>query len=191
MRIRKIKPNYNLVLTLNNSSYTLTHGRYMKGNLMKTNITLPRARSEGLVVENLEDEVLVYDLSRQKSHCLNQTADLIWKHCDGQTSLAQMARIINKETNEPITEQAIWLGLKQLAGAHLLQERLNVPTHLANISRRKLIRRMGLTAMTLPLILTITAPTAKAQGSCLLRDQPCTANAQCCSGNCRGNGLCA
>lgn len=158
---------------------------------MNTNITLPRARSEGLIIENLEDEVLVYDLSRQKSHCLNQAAVLIWKHCDGQTSFAQMARIIKKEMNESATEQEIWLGLKQLAGAHLLEERLNIPTDLAKVSRRKLIRRMGLTAATLPLILTITAPTAKAQGSCLERGAACTLNSQCCSGNCRGNGFCA
>jgi hypothetical protein len=158
---------------------------------MNTNITLPRARSEGLVIESLEDEVLVYDLNRQKSHCLNQTAVLIWKHCDGQTSLAQAASLINKVMNEAITERAVWLGLKQLSDAHLLEERLNVPANLARVSRRKLIRRMGLTAAALPLIMTITAPTAKAQASCLQRGEPCTTNSQCCSGNCRGNGLCS
>ena len=160
--------------------------------MMKSNTPLPLARSEGLIIESMEDEVLVFDLKSQKSHCLNRTAVLIWKHCDGQTNVAQMSRILNKDLDVLISEQAIWLGLKQLAGAHLLQERLNTPANVAKVSRRELIRRVGLTAAaTLPLILTITAPTAKAQGSCLPRGAACTLNSQCCSGNCRGNGLCA
>lgn len=159
---------------------------------MKSTTTLPLARSEGLIIESLEDEVLVFDLKSQKSHCLNRAAVLIWKHCDGRTSIAQMSRILKKDLNSEVSEQAVWLGLKQLAGAHLLQERLKTPTNTAKVSRRELIRRVGLTAaLTLPLILTITAPTAKAQASCLPRDAACTLNSQCCSGNCRGNGLCA
>jgi hypothetical protein len=159
---------------------------------MKSNQPLPLARSEGLIIESLEDEVLVFDLKSQKSHCLNRTAVMIWEHCDGQTNVAQMTRILNKDLNLSISEQAIWFGLKQLAGANLLQERLNPPANIAKVSRRELIRRVGLTAAaTLPLILTITAPTAKAQATCLPRDAACTANSQCCSGNCRGNGLCA
>ncbi len=160
--------------------------------MMKSTTALPLARSEELIIESIENEVLVYDLKHGKSHCLNQTAVLIWKHCDGQTNIAQMSRILNKDLNMSISEQAIWLGLKQLAGAHLLQEPLTPPANIAKVSRRELIRRAGLTAaVTLPLILTITAPTAKAQASCLPRDSACTSNAQCCSGNCRGNGLCA
>lgn len=160
--------------------------------MIKSNSPLPLARSEGLIIESLEDEVLVFDLKSQKSHCLNRTAVLIWEHCDGQTNIAQMSRILNKDMDVPISEQAIWLGLKQLAGAHLLQERLKTPANIAMVSRRELIRRIGLTAaVTLPLILTITAPTAKAQASCLERGAACTLNSQCCSGNCRGNGLCA
>lgn len=159
---------------------------------MEPTTRLPLARSEGLIIEKLENELLVYDLKREKSHCLNQTAVLIWKHCDGQTDVAQISRILSKNLNEPISEQAVWLGLKQLAGAHLLHGRLSAPANVAKVSRRELILRVGLTAaVTLPFILTITAPTAKAQASCLPRDAACTLNSQCCSGNCRGNGLCA
>jgi hypothetical protein len=51
---------------------------------------IPCARTEGLVVQTLADEVLVYDLERHKAHCLNHAAALIWKHCDGRTSVAEM-----------------------------------------------------------------------------------------------------
>ena len=48
---------------------------------------LPLARRERLLVEELPDEVLVYDLDREKAHCLNRTAALIWNHCDGRTTV--------------------------------------------------------------------------------------------------------
>ena len=34
----------------------------------------PIARSNGLVVQEMPDEVLVYDLDSNKAHCLNETA---------------------------------------------------------------------------------------------------------------------
>ena len=40
----------------------------------------PRARTEGLVVTELPDELLVYDLERHRAHCLNPTAALVFKH---------------------------------------------------------------------------------------------------------------
>jgi hypothetical protein len=33
--------------------------------------TKPLARKEGLVIQELPDEVLVYDLDRDRAHCLN------------------------------------------------------------------------------------------------------------------------
>ena len=44
---------------------------------------LPIARSEGVLVEEVEDELLVYDQRRDSSHRLNRTAAVVWRHCDG------------------------------------------------------------------------------------------------------------
>jgi len=55
-------------------------------------IDRPLARQDRLVVQELSEEVLVYDLDRHRAHCLNRTAALIWRHCDGSTSVAEMAR---------------------------------------------------------------------------------------------------
>ena len=46
------------------------------------------ARHDELVVQELPDEVLVYDLRKHKAHCLNQTAAFVWNHCNGQASAA-------------------------------------------------------------------------------------------------------
>jgi len=34
---------------------------------------IPVARKEGLVIQETSEEVLVYDLTSNKAHCLNQT----------------------------------------------------------------------------------------------------------------------
>jgi hypothetical protein len=44
-----------------------------------TRALMPRARRDELVVEELDDETLVYDLERHKARCLNHTAALVWR----------------------------------------------------------------------------------------------------------------
>ena len=61
-----------------------------------TSALLPRARQEELVVEELPDETLVYDLKRHKAHCLNRAAALVWQHCDGRTTSSDMAEILEQ-----------------------------------------------------------------------------------------------
>ena len=46
----------------------------------------PLARKEGLVIQELPVEVLVYDLDRDKAHCLNETAAMVWRKCNGCSS---------------------------------------------------------------------------------------------------------
>jgi Coenzyme PQQ synthesis protein D (PqqD) len=152
----------------------------------------PEARMSDLVTQELQDELLVYDQNRHKAHCLNSTAALIWKHCDGQTSVSEMAGKLQHETQVTVDEEVVWLGLKQLADCHLLQGRLTPPGGKTAIPRREAVRRIGLaSALAIPVIMSITAPEAHAQASCLARGFACTSNTQCCSGNCRGNGTCA
>jgi hypothetical protein len=43
----------------------------------------PEARKDGLVIQDLPEEILVYDLNTNKAHCLNQTAAYVWQACDG------------------------------------------------------------------------------------------------------------
>ena len=39
----------------------------------------PKARQEGLLVQEVPDEVLVYDTASHKAHCLNRTAAVVWR----------------------------------------------------------------------------------------------------------------
>lgn len=128
--------------------------------------TTPRARKEGLLVEELPHEMLVYDLERHKAHCLNPTAALVWKHCDGRTSVQELARLLEKSLDARVDEDVVWCALNQLEKDHLLEEKIAWPVGVERISRRALIRRVGVAAALLPLITTIAAPTALASISC-------------------------
>jgi hypothetical protein len=130
-------------------------------------LALPHAREEGLVVEELPDELLVYDLERHKAHCLNHTAALVWKQCDGQTPVEDMALILRDKLNAPVDEDVIWFSLDQLSRARLLRESIKRPGAKRGLSRRELIRRVGIAAaLSVPLVTTILAPTAFAALSC-------------------------
>jgi Coenzyme PQQ synthesis protein D (PqqD) len=148
---------------------------------------MPCARTEGLIVQTLPDEVLVYDLGRHKAHCLNHTAALIWKRCDGQTSMTEMVHLLAQEMKMPVPETVVWLALQQLGKARLLAEGVDGPGAEARMSRRQVMRRIGwAAAVTLPLVTSIVAPTAVEAATCLTTGFPCTSNAQCCSGLCVG-----
>ena len=83
---------------------------------------LPQARAEKLLVQDLGDELLVYDLERDKAHCLNRTAALIWQHCDGHTTLPELAQHVNAELKTEAGAEIVGLALKQLSQRHLLDK---------------------------------------------------------------------
>ena len=60
------------------------------------NSQVPVARKQGLVVQEMPDEVLIYDLDTNKAHCLNQTAAFVWKSCDGKKHGRNDCRIVGK-----------------------------------------------------------------------------------------------
>ena len=158
---------------------------------MKQKVTdgAPRARTEGLIVQKLSDEVLVYDDDRNKAICLNSTAALVWKYCDGNTTVTSMAEQLGRDLKtEPVDEKVVWYALDQLAKDHLLVETVAPPALFAKMSRRQMVHVLGVAAVVaVPLVTSIIAPTVVEAATCLPPGQPC---AQCCSGLCSG-GTCA
>ena len=154
--------------------------------------TVPRARTEGLVVQELPDEVLVYDRDRDKAHCLNQTAALVWKYCDGETNVASIAQRLGRDLKTtPVDEKIVWYALDQLSKDHLLEESVVPPTLLAGMSRREMVRVLGVAAVVaVPLVTSIIAPTPAQASTCLPTGASCSSSAQCCSGLCN-TGTCA
>lgn len=150
---------------------------------------LPRKREQRLVIDELPDEVLVYDLDRHKAHCLNQTAALIWQHCDGKSNTAQIARRLAKKLQAPFNEDLVWLALRQLEKLHLLEQPTSLPSQFAGITRREMVRTLGIAAgVAVPLVTSIVSPTPAQAASCAGSGQSCGA-LSCCAGVC-SNGHC-
>jgi len=153
----------------------------------------PIARQKGLLVRELDDEVLVYDLERQKAHCLNKTAALLWRQCDGRTKVSDLGLAIQRLSGESMADDAVWFALNQLKRARLIDSVPVRESGISNLSRRDLIKKAGIAAaIALPLVTSIAAPTAVEAATCLPPNAVCSIPGQCCNGICIGGppGIC-
>lgn len=155
----------------------------------------PIARKAGLVVQEVPDEVLVYDLETNKAHCLNQSAAIIWRSCDGNNTVSEIAKLVEAQAGGKVTEDFVWLAIDQLSENRLLEK--EVAVSFAGQSRREAIKKIGLASMiAVPVIASLVAPqSALAAASCSCNNPPScnnTPNAGCPNtANCNGAGLCA
>lgn len=148
----------------------------------------PLARTDGLIVKELVDEVLVYDREDDRAHCLNETAAFVWRRCDGRTTPRAIADLLGKEKNVKPDERIVWLALDQLQDRNLLARPVVPPPTLAGMNRRQMVRAMGIAAIVaVPVVTSIVAPTPAQAATCLASGSACTSSAQCCSGLCNAN----
>jgi hypothetical protein len=123
----------------------------------------PQARTEGLVVQDLGAESLVFDRDRDIAHCLSPEAAAVWRACDGERDVAGIARVTG--TDEELVADA----LDQLRSQGLLAGEAPPSSWSSLVSRRSALKRIaatGLAATSIPLIVsaTIAAPLAHASG---------------------------
>lgn len=154
----------------------------------------PMARQSGLVVQEMPDEVLVYDLDTNKAHCLNQSAAFVWKSCDGSNSVKDIVQQFESNGRGKVTEDFVWLAIDQLNDNGLLENK--VAPRFAGQSRRQVLKTIGLASVVaLPVIASLVAPkSAYGVLSCVCTSaQTCglPQNAGCPSTtNCNNVGLC-
>lgn len=162
----------------------------------------PIARQEGLVIQEMPEEVLVYDLETNKAHCLNETAAFVWKACDGSKSVGEIAKLFGSESGKAVSEDLVWLAIDQLNESNLLAKELKAD--FRGQSRRDVIKKIGLAAVVaLPIVSSLVAPSAALAVACTAGTTTCTnGGANCdpgivcqCSmsaamGQCNGGGIC-
>jgi hypothetical protein len=159
------------------------------------NSQCPVARKSGLVVQEVPDEVLVYDLETNKAHCLNQSAAMIWKSCDGNTSVSEIAKLVESQAGGKVTEDFVWLAIDQLSENNLLEKQIQ--PSFEGTSRREVIKKIGLASMiAIPVIASLVAPqSALAAASCACNNPSSCGNAPNAgcpnTTNCNINGVCA
>jgi hypothetical protein len=139
---------------------------------------LPVARRKNLIIKELPDETLIYDLDTDKAHCLNQTAALVWKNCDGRKTVSELRALLDEGASTQVPEEMVWLALDKLRKFDLLAQVPARPVGLSGVKRRELVKHIGLAALALPIIMSVSAPTSAQAGS------PCS----CTTNNCRPDG---
>lgn len=127
-------------------------------------------RTQQLVIEALPDgEVLVYDLRTDQAHQLDADAARVWQHAGDPEALGDL------------THEQIRVTLDRLEGLDLLE---------SVSSRRSVLRKAAVVAaIGVPVIRTITAPTAAQASTGLADGQPCSSPLECQSGLCSA-GVC-
>lgn len=148
--------------------------------------TFPARRANGLLVEALADETIVYDTRSHEAHCLGPTASLVWSLCDGRTTVAAMAGALRDGLGIAADERLVRLTLGQLERLGLLERDSPGPA-AADVprSRRELARLVA--AYGIPaLVMTIASPKPAAAASCLAAGQDCVRKGvvlgRCCTG---------
>jgi hypothetical protein len=141
----------------------------------------PRRKREGLVVQELSDETLVYDLERHKAHCLAPVAAAVWEACDGKRSVADIAARAAERTGRAVAEEAVWLSLRRLGRARLLEAPVALPGPPRAASRREWLKKAA--ALGGLSVLSITAPTAAAAATCITRTACEALQNRFCAGN--------
>lgn len=152
----------------------------------------PIARKTGLVIQEVPDEVLVYDLDTNKAHCLNQSAAMVWRSCDGNNSVSEIAKLVEGQAGGKVTEDFVWLAIDQLSENNLLEKEITIS--FEGQSRREAIKKIGLASMiAVPIIASLVAPqNALAAASCACNGPGNCNNTGCPStNNCNSVGVCA
>lgn len=133
----------------------------------------PLARSEDLIIEELGDEVLVYDSKADKGHCLSPDVARVWRRCDGRTPVEGLTAQLG------LSVERIQSALDELERCDLLDP--------AGHTRRELtvkFAKLSAAVAATPLIVSVVAPTPAQAAT----PKFC---AQFSSGNCGSNTGCS
>lgn len=121
----------------------------------------PKGREDNIVVQESNGELLLYDLTTNKAYCLNPTSAAIWNLCDGNRSLPDITKQLSKQLKQPVTDDLVWLAIDQFKTDSLLSGSNEIEIKLGGLSRREVIRKVGVATMVaLPAITSIVAPIA-------------------------------
>jgi hypothetical protein len=126
----------------------------------------PVARTDGVLTETLDGELLVYDLDGDTASQLNRTATLVWRSCDGRRTVAELLTIVVEELGETADQDVVLMALDSLSEHGLISSGYKERDGAAiALSRRRFFRRVGVAgaaAVNAPVVFTLAVPTAAA-----------------------------
>jgi len=150
------------------NAYRQTYSLALSGDKMPytTEHKPQRLASSNLVLEQLPDELMIYDQKRNKAYCLNQTAAFVWQNADGNKTVSDLVELMTRELKKPVNEQVIWFALDVLSKDGLLEGPTAVTEVPAGVSRRALLQKVGMgVAVAIPAVTVLLVSPAKAHAS--------------------------
>ncbi len=158
----------------------------------------PVSRKDNLVIQELDGEVLIYDLKENKAFCLNETSALVWQSCDGKNAISDISKFLGDKLNSPASDDLVWFAIDQLKKEKLIENEAELGNHFEGMSRREVIKKIGLGSMiALPIVASMVAPVSVQAASCTNLGCICStsmtlvANEQCNTASNMGGMVCA
>lgn len=123
-----------------------------------------------MVIEELGDELLVYDLTRDQAHSLSATASKVWRRCDGRRKPEALGVELGFDA------QTIEQALDELERCDLLDSGPTLSLEGGTTRREMTIKvaKVSAAAAAVPLIFSVAGPVAEAAGSVTV--EFCTSN---------------
>src|SRR5437763_316645 len=81
----------------------------------------PLARTDEVVTEDVDDEVIVYDERTDVACRLNRTAALVWRKCDGKHTVEDLVRVLDADLGDIADEDLVLVTLDYLSEQRLLE----------------------------------------------------------------------
>jgi hypothetical protein len=118
------------------------------------------ARTNNLIIERLDDEVLVFDELTSTGHALTPLVGRVFDALDGSRTTSDLARLLR------MSEADVDAAIDEL-------ERLALVVVPAGYSRRELSKKAAKVALVAPLAYSVAVAPAAAQGTIQCTARPC------------------
>lgn len=120
---------------------------------------VPQRRTDEVLLEQIEDETIVFDVREKRVHALNPTIGKVFSLCDGSRSVSAIARELGTDLSPEDRAEVVWTALCELDKSGLLAK--NLPTSAVDadlLTRRNLLRKIAAVGITVPMVTSIVAP---------------------------------
>ena len=151
-----------------------SHAEYSRRRVMAESKRLAPVKKGGLVVQDLGDEVIVYDPVSHRAHALNRTAALVFARLDGKHDINAVALNRACGLQTPLPPPPDTPAVHELPTPNLLDRPVDA------LPRRALLR--GMAAGLTPLVISVSVPAAAGAQSCLNAFATCVSPSDCCAG---------
>jgi len=113
----------------------------------------------------LPEEVVLYDKTHDKVHCLNKTAAAVWENSDGSKTVDELTRAVEAKSGAPTDRKLVLQALEELEEAGLLEAGSGIVSEAGLPSRREAVGKMVMAGSALVATIVAAAPKAHASSS--------------------------